>query len=457
VLAAGVVGGAIALAVVVSSRTEPSPGPAAAKPPEAPPVSSAATSVAVIAPNAALPPVDADHCRAALANAAKLMSGDVPLAAHSYRHLAKLAGDPARAADFEHTCTATYDPTIVACLAGAHAPQEVADCGDAFVARRCEAGEVDDCSASAWAAYDRHRDERAVELAQRACTGTSGSGCTLVGLTKLVGRGTAVDLDGARAAFERGVTLGDVDAVTYRAQALRYGLGEPVSATAARKLYEDGCARVPDHSVCAGLGDMERQGEGGPVDLAAAEKHLKAVCDAEIGTGCLFLGDLHAAAKASPDDDYARARAILEKQAPEFPSSKARFATMLRDGKGGAADPLVAARLFDEACASNEWLACQWAGQVRTGGLIDVSVPRAREAYARACSAKLPTGCAATACYALLDKADAGDELARCKEQGFFGPVVHDHGTQLRHKSKTDLREPTAPRKNSSPTLDLGY
>jgi TPR repeat protein len=276
-----------------------------------------------------------------------------------------------------------------------------------------------------------------------------------------VGRGTAVDLDGARTAFERGVTLGDVDAIVYRTQALRYGIGEPPAPPSARKLAADGCARVPDHSVCAGLGDMERLGEGGPVDLAASARHLQQACDAEIGTGCLFLGDLRAAkdapqtSAAEAERAYARARAILEQQAPEFPPSKARLATMMRDGKGAAADPLAAARLLDEACEANEWLACQWAAELRTGGLIDVNLPRAREAYAKACTAKLPVACAATACYQLLDKPDAGEALARCKAQGFFGPVARDHGTHVRHD--TSVRKPTSPRRNDSPTMDLGF
>jgi len=170
---------------------------------------------------------------------------------------------------------------------------------------------------------------------------------------------------------------------------------------------------------------MERLGEGGPSDLVAAQAHLSAACDASIGLGCLRLGDFLEAAQQDPLPSWQRARKLLATQADDSPAAKMRLAEMTLDGKAAdKPDPLGAARLLEEACAANEWPACEMLGDLNVSGKIDVDLPAARKGYSAACTGgKLARACEAAACFEKLDDA--------CREKGFLGPPTIKPGTKL--------------------------
>jgi TPR repeat protein len=262
------------------------------------------------------------------------------------------------------------------------------------------------CVSLGWRLYVTGEYEQAARHARSACDSGVSSGCMLLGTQHFYGRGAALDREAARRLYERSHALGDPDGGSALADMLYRGIGGRVEPARAREIYEQVCEEQPVHSACAGLGELESLGVGGRASRRSAGERFEAACSRDLARGCELLAGQSSGAEA--EALYAKARALYELTAAQAPRSAFHLATLVRDGKGGSPDPARAAELLARACADNEPLACEAAGDLLVSGRIRVDLKRSSDAYQGACTAGIERACLGVECQKLL----AGDQQA---------------------------------------------
>lgn len=241
---------------------------------------------------------------------------------------------------------------------------------------------------------------KAFQLMRKECDGGLGASCDLVGQMQQFGNGTAVDLAGAIADYEKGCKANSGDACYDFAYVTEKGIGRDPDPTAAWPLYERGC-RVYDHvdacfqagvllaldtvkgdlSVlepfavkactlsqfrCDLIGYIKGQGIGTNVDLSASVKWYDLACDQGNGTACRVMGDKYRDAFGVAQN-YKKATEYFEKACDLSESWGCGSAGKLHysgDAASGlASDQARAFTLFDIGCLRNDDESCEWAAE----------------------------------------------------------------------------------------------
>ena len=86
---------------------------------------------------------------------------------------------------------------------------------------------------------------------QKACDAEASSGCLALGSLLERGNGMDSDFPGARAAFQRGMELGNVESQRRYARMLWHGIGGKKRRGQARRHYQDACMKGLS-KACAG-------------------------------------------------------------------------------------------------------------------------------------------------------------------------------------------------------------
>ena len=143
----------------------------------------------------------------------------------------------------------------------------------------------------------------------------------------------------AKACFDRGVTLLDVDparAMVVFATACDLGHG----------------------AACNNLGNLHERGRGTPVDLARAASLYERACEAKSAHGCFSLAKLHEGGKHVAQDP-ARAFALYEKACGlDHAQACHEAGSALALGRGTDADKKTAIARWDKGCAAGSDMAC---------------------------------------------------------------------------------------------------
>ncbi|MCC6999492.1 MAG: protein kinase [Deltaproteobacteria bacterium] len=393
--------------------------------------------------------VNLDSCSGALAHVAGLMAGRAGAKTQPYRHLGRVASEPAYATTMQQGCMASFDDVLVTCFSAAASADDVVGCGDAFLGRRCAAGSQRECGSLAWNAIESGDDARAATLARAACAAGDGQGCSALGMLSYYGRGGAVDRAAAMANFARGMAVDDAHAYAYAGHFAELGIGAPPDLVEARRRFSAGCTLEPGHLACARLAALEDAGLGGGRDRKRAREHAERACEHDVPDGCRFLA-AHARAKDAAAL-YARAAALYAERADVLPTHLLHLGELRVAGLGLPADPVAGLAEIGRACDQHEPLACRVLGQLHVGGgAFEIDVTRARAANQRACEAGLPDACAAATCQGLLDPRLGAPEaraLAACKAAGHLGPVASKREPRVRN-APTSPRRPPPLRKN---------
>ncbi len=385
--------------------------------------------------------VNLDSCSGALAHVAGLMAGSTGAKTQPYRHLARIASEPAYATTMQQGCLTSFDDVLVTCFSAAASTDDVVGCGDAFLGRRCAAGSQRECGSLAWNAIESGDSARAETLAKAACAAGDGQGCSALGMLSYYGRNGRVDIAAAMAHFARGMAVDDAHAYAYAGHFAELGIGAPPDLAEARRHFSAGCTLEPGHLACARLAALEDAGLGGSRDRKRAREHAERACEHDVPDGCRFLAE-HARAKDA-DALYTRAAALYAERAGVLPTHLLHLGELRVAGLGLAADAVAGLAEIGRACDQHEPLACRVLGKLHVGGgAFEIDVTRARAANQRACAAGLPDACAAATCQGLLDaKLGAPDAraLAACKAAGHLGPVAGKREPRVRNA-------PTSPR-----------
>ena len=350
-------------------------------------------------------PASEARCQPALAHAAAVMAGaDLDRASAPYRYLVRYLDTPDEARRLDADCAESYDAEAVACLAAVRAPADVVRCGNSLAERQCRHGDQVGCVSLGARLYADGQYAPAAGHAVATCDSGVSAGCTLLATMHFYGRGATLDLAAARRLLERAYALGDPDAGSALADMLHRGLGGRPDPARARSLYQQVCEQQPVHGACVGLGELEERGVGGRSARRAAIERYRAACDRDSARGCALLAGHVSESEAGAL--YARARARYELAAAHAPRSAFHLAELIRDGKGGARDPAGAAGMLERACADNEPLACEAAGDLYVSGKISLDLTRSSRAYERACAAGIERACLGVACQKLLAERD---------------------------------------------------
>ena len=397
--------------------------------------------------------VNLDSCSGALAHVAGLMAGTTGARTQPYRHLARVASEPAYATTMQQGCLASFDDVLVTCFSAAASADAVVGCGDAFLGRRCAAGSQRECGSLAWNAIESGDNARAETLAKPACAAGDGQGCSALGMLSYYGRTGNVDLAAAMAHFARGMAVDDAHAYAYAGHFAELGIGAPPDLAEARRRFSAGCSLEPGHLACARLAVLEDAGLGGSRDRSRAREHAERACEHDVPDGCRFLAE-----RARPKDApalYARAAALYAERAAVLPTHLLHLGELRVAGLGLAADPVAGLAEIGRACDQHEPLACRVLGELHVGGgAFEVDVTRARAANQRACAAGLPDACAAATCQGLLDPGQGAPDpraLASCKAAGHLGPVAAKRDPRVRHAPASPKPPPLRKNDDLSP------
>lgn len=122
--------------------------------------------------------------------------------------------------------------------------------------------------------------DRALTIAVTGDAQGSGFASAVLGDLYRLGIGTEVDLDLARAAYERGAAHGEADAAYQLGDMAYFGRGEPVDYARAFELFHDTLAVFPAHAATLySIAYMQMRGEGTEVDLPNAVLGLEQVLE----------------------------------------------------------------------------------------------------------------------------------------------------------------------------------
>lgn len=171
----------------------------------------------------------------------------------------------------------------------------------------------------------------AVAICDTRCGQGDSGACVMLGVSRLYGRGTDVDLEGAKASFSRALAGGDGRGAVF-------------------------------------LGLMHETGRGVPVDLAAAMSHYQRACDARAWAGCTNMGRLFLfGLGVQASDDAARVQLKLACERGEGTGCEMLAALHLA-GRGVRADGAAAFRLFDRGCMLGVATSCHARGTMQLSG-----------------------------------------------------------------------------------------
>ncbi len=159
---------------------------------------------------------------------------------------------------------------------------------------------------------------------------------------------------------------------------------------------------------CGRAGRMMMDGTDGPKDLVAARRYLDRSCNGETAIACGQLGDalLNGSFGGAPDlrgamgyfaracqlgvaisctnealaalqlGEMVRSRAVAIKGCQSGDSGGCRIiGVLMSTGKGGAADPVMAAAYFNQACKMNDQAGCQALASARSKGRLPANLP----------------------------------------------------------------------------------
>lgn len=166
-------------------------------------------------------------------------------------------------------------------------------------------------------------------------------------------------------------------------------------ATAA--LYYDRGCNLGSAGACNNFGVIKEKGLGGhEVDKAAAAQLYSKACDAKDQIACANLGDFYIQGVGVPRD-VKKALSLLEKSC-ELKTARAchLLGEIYRHGDGVPHDPLRANRFYEQGCKMEKpsSYACTALGyQFEIGNGVEKNVPKAIEAYEKACANGGMTGC----------------------------------------------------------------
>lgn len=333
---------------------------------------------------------------------------------------------------------------MLCALALMPAAAQAAGAEGAALEAACEAGDGEACLTLGHI-FAREEDaaagaERALALYREACALESGAGCHAAGALLYAGRGAAADIPGAVGLFGQGCGLGDGEACLRLAGELEFpDFGAPDSAGALAAYTRACAAGKPEGCERAGIeaAPAPLEAAGAPVAPADADKDaaviltaytLPAEEEAPARGGPSFaaeaLPDLDfGAVIAGPDDlpegeEMAAAEEVAEDSLPseeDLALAEERrsmadacgrgdleaceiFATWLRDGTGGEADPVRARRIFSVICTEGSVKGCYelaWmmfdAGQEPEASPLELS--RARFLFSETCKAGVIEAC----------------------------------------------------------------
>jgi TPR repeat protein len=130
--------------------------------------------------------------------------------------------------------------------------------------------------------------------------GAGPTGCVKAGVMCQAGDQVPIDLARAYALYDRGCTLGNLEACYHLGEVLVAGQGAPRDAVRAAPILERACGipsspgfQAQNAPACASLGKLYLDGDGVVKDLWHARTLFQLACDSSDGMGCYELGRLY--------------------------------------------------------------------------------------------------------------------------------------------------------------------
>ena len=243
---------------------------------------------------------------------------------------------------------------------------------------------------------ERKEPRKAYRYFMLACELDEPRGCYAAGRHLEEGRGTAQNLTGAYAAYAKACELIEGQACLAAGRMAEAGQGVGRSIRLALEGYLKAC-RLEVMEGCTRTGKFFYHGIGVKKSDQLASMYFRLSCEQSDGEACYYLATLHQTGHGIPHDSAKTTEFIIKACEAGEKSGKACSvaADIFSKGLAGKeANPSLAFRFTEKACALGQAASCLQAGIVYHEGLgRSINVAKAFGYYERGCDLQLARSC----------------------------------------------------------------